>query len=377
MKAVRHCIAGAVALTLCVSAASAHLNPADPVEVPSSVSAWAKNEVSEALQLGFGPQEYQATFPQDDYAKPIYRVWFFKFALNFVAYQNHCDYDGLESIVINDKAEYTEYGYPIYITASDTGTMTTAYYLGLIKGRGDGDFDGDSYISRQEAAVLLMRIYQSYGGIVPTDNTVPQYNDAADIASWASEGVAAASAMGVMKGDDMGCFNPNGDYTAEQCLVTLTRLYENLPVSRKNNNVTPLYSYEQYAAYIEAGDKRAKEPGGPTQYRQSSVVGPIASVYRVDLGGSPNQHSIFRFVYRCGGMRDFDLGICNNGRDYISQLQEVLDQHFSEDGKTFYCTITLDDPVALDDPELSLHSHEAGTYHITIDVETCAYDVQS
>jgi hypothetical protein len=67
-----------------------------------------------------------------------------------------------------------------------------------------------------------------------------------------------------------------------------------------------------------------------------------------------------------------DFGVCDTGWGWLSSATELENPHFSEDGKTFYCTITLNEAVAVkNDLSTVAHGHEAGIYQISIDVETC------
>ena len=82
------------------------------------------------------------------------------------------------------------------------------YCLGVFLGRGDGRADLDANITRQEAAALLCRTYQGYGGILPEEMGELPFRDVEDIAPWARENVAAVFAMGIMEGDENGNFMP-------------------------------------------------------------------------------------------------------------------------------------------------------------------------
>lgn len=103
--------------------------------------------------------------------------------------------------------------------------------LGILKGREGGNFDECSFITRQEAAVMLARTYRAYGGTVPAQMKQLSFADQSDIANWAMDDVQLMNHLGIMCGDKNGRFNPLGSFTAEQCYVTLVRLYENTPAS--------------------------------------------------------------------------------------------------------------------------------------------------
>ena len=209
---------------------------------------------------------------------------------------------------------------------------------------------------------MLMRAYQAYAGTAKPDASAPTFSDSGKIGTWAKDAVALMAQWKVMNGMEDGSFAPTGHYTIEQCLLTLLRLWENAPVSRPQGNVTPMFTYDQA---LEA----AKRP-----YRNDSLTvaaqieGPAATFLRMDLGGVMQPMSYLYFVYPDGGLRRVDLGVCTTGYGLLPPSVALQDAAFSADGKTFTCTVTLPEGTT---------GHEAGTYHITVDVETLAHQTLS
>lgn len=122
---------------------------------------------------------------------------------------------------------------------------TLAFYLGVVQGRGNGIFDPNGLITRQEAAAMMTRAYGVCGGTLPKEATETRFPVHEKIADWAKESVSALTSWNVMNGMEAGSFSPEEQCTVEQCIVMFLRLYENAPVSRKNGNVTPRFTYEQ------------------------------------------------------------------------------------------------------------------------------------
>ena len=87
--------------------------------------------------------------------------------------------------------------------------------------------DGGS--TRQEAAAMLARTYRACQSTEPDAPEPVSFTDRADIADWALEDVALMSRLGIMKGVGDGRFDPLGEYTQEQCILSLLRLYEGVP----------------------------------------------------------------------------------------------------------------------------------------------------
>lgn len=91
---------------------------------------------------------------------------------------------------------------------------------------GDGTFAPDASITREEAAAILYRMAGFLGNKTMPD--IPQsqcYYDLNEISDWAIDSVKGMYVMDVMRGDD-GYFYPKAEYTVEQAIATMIRLYE-------------------------------------------------------------------------------------------------------------------------------------------------------
>ncbi len=342
------------------------------------VSAWAKAEVDMSIELGFGPDG--ESYLPEHLSDPITRSSFAKYIARFIAFQQHFDCDALCGLIMYDKAEKNMWGLPKAPFSDTSGLheVNSMYYIGVIEGRGDGTFDNNSNITRQEAATLLTRAYMAYGGAVPEASLLAEYSDAEEIDLWARSSVSFLSAAKIMNGYEDGRFAPNDLYSWEQCLSTLVRLYEKLPISRKSGNVDQLYSYDECMAYLEDQDQLAHQNNAGT-FLKKVVEGSVATFVYLDSGGAPGATAQFEFVYRDGGMTSVhDFGVCNSGKGYFWSGVALENCGFSEDGNVFCCDIVLSRPVEnhfLEEPG-SAHEHEAGTYHIVMDVETLGYQVE-
>ncbi len=360
---------------LCLTTASAHSHPWSVAPEPPAVSPWAQAEVDRALELGLEP-----SYDVVDYRQPITRAQFCEIALEYVAIQAHCkdsdeQGDSLGALVPEYMGEWDEeYPWVKEVFPDGDRAVSVAYYLGLVEGRGDGTFDPEGLITRQEAAAMLTRAYTVCGGVLPEETGAAAFPDGAEIAPWARESAAALAGWGVMNGREDGRFDPAGHYSVEQCLLTFLRLYENGPVSRKNGNVPPLFSYDQCMAYLDKKARELEEVGYGT-YEKLRVEGPAATfVLHVNGAGFMHTSAAPYLVYRDGGMVKLDMGVCNvEGTLMLSGSTDVQNCRFSEDGRTFFCDILLTRDIGGPGEVLS---HEKGLYHITIDVDTCRYQTQ-
>lgn len=107
------------------------------------------------------------------------------------------------------------YAAPYAAWASETGLMV---------GTGNGTFQPEKPITRQELASVLARYADLLGAnAAPFDLNL--YRDCNDIAPWARQGVSDASALGLLKGAD-NAFSPNQTATRAMGAVVLQRLGE-------------------------------------------------------------------------------------------------------------------------------------------------------
>ena len=155
MKKPFRYISAILCACLFITGASAHSHPGrEPI-----VSDWAAEEIRQAAELGLIPEDWSYG-ERWDYQEPIPRTYFRQLAMQFVAVQNNCDDAALEALVACYLAEKDEKGEVIDPFVDGYLYDKYAYYLGVVKGRGNGIFDPWGSITRQEAAAMLLRAYQ-------------------------------------------------------------------------------------------------------------------------------------------------------------------------------------------------------------------------
>jgi len=115
-------------------------------------------------------------------------------------------------------------------SASYAGAVGAAYEAGLVSGYEDGTFRPERLVTRQELALLLQRAMAFAGDEPNADaaSTLSRYADRADIASWAVEAVAAATAAGITLAGDEGAFSPTKHATRAEAAAMLKQLNDYL-----------------------------------------------------------------------------------------------------------------------------------------------------
>ena len=96
--------------------------------------------------------------------------------------------------------------------------------LGVVTGVGGGNFNPNGTITREQAAVLVARLAEAIGQPLPP--SAPTFADNNLISSWAVYGVGQMQASGIMGGVGNNNFAPRGQYTREQSIISLLRLFD-------------------------------------------------------------------------------------------------------------------------------------------------------
>ena len=182
------------------------------VDIPS---AWAKTETWAAITAGLVPGDMQAS-----YRSNITREDFCRLMVSLVEQQS--------GMAIS---EYLASKDLVPGTFSDTqnAEVLATNALGIVYGKGNGIFDPQGSITRQEAAVMLARTAKLLGLQTGTPLT---FQDAGRVADWAKEGVSFVSGLTdptnsqrIVAGTGSGYFSPTSKYTREQAILTTVRLF--------------------------------------------------------------------------------------------------------------------------------------------------------
>jgi hypothetical protein len=95
-------------------------------------------------------------------------------------------------------------------------------YLGVMLGVRGNRFAPNDRLTREQAATILARLANVMGNPLPEHN--PTFADNANISSWAIQSVGQVQRSEIMGGLAGNRFNPQGQHTREQSIVTIMRL---------------------------------------------------------------------------------------------------------------------------------------------------------
>jgi len=179
-------------------------------------STWAQSEVADADNIHIIPASLRY-----DYGEKITREEFCELIMQMLCTEydvsNAKELLKLKGITFADN-----------FTDTDNEAVIAANLLGILSGRGNGIFDPNSGITRQEAAVMLANTAKLMG---IKAGTAPEFSDMDKAASWATDAIGTVTAIEnsyaakVMGGVGSGKFDPLGAYTREQSILTVYRLY--------------------------------------------------------------------------------------------------------------------------------------------------------
>lgn len=180
--------------------------PFQPTEGPQ-VSGWAKEQVSKAAEIGLVPDglgnNYQANITRAQFAATAVKLY---------------------EAMSGQKAPAA--GESPFTDTSDTAVIQ-AQALGIVSGVGGGKFAPDALVTRQEAAVMLSRVYTKLGGNIP-EVAATTFADNDKVSGWARDAVAFMTGKGIVNGVGNNRFDAQGNASIEQALVIALRMFDNL-----------------------------------------------------------------------------------------------------------------------------------------------------
>ena len=172
--------------------------------VGAGPSSWAAKQVSQAVDAGLVPDSLQT-----QYTKTATRAEFCALAVEL--------YETVKGAEITERATFTD--------TYDLNVQKMAA-LGVVNGIGNGKFNPDGQLTREQAATMLARLAEVMGK--PLSASAPAFADNGSISSWAFDAVGQVKGAGIMDGTGNNTFSPQQPYTREQCMMTTLRMYEQM-----------------------------------------------------------------------------------------------------------------------------------------------------
>ena len=175
------------------------------IETVEWPSVWAHAEVMDAILFSLVPENLQCKYTQattrGEYA-----------ALATCLYEMVTD--EVIQLTEAEKAPFT-----------DTTDLNVAKMVkvGVVNGMGDGTFAPNAKLTRVQAATMLSRLANALEE--PLTVSAPAFADNDQISDWAFDAAGEVQAAEIMKGVEDNLFAPKRDYTREQSILTMDRLF--------------------------------------------------------------------------------------------------------------------------------------------------------
>ncbi len=131
---------------------------------------------------------------------------------------------------------------------TDNDKIATLNAAEIIYGKSSTEFAPNDLLTREEAATIIVRMINKVMPM-PVTEMYFEYDDSNDISEWASSSVQVMSNLGFMNGVGENKFAPKNNYTAEQSIATLIRMYD----ANTYEYITPLgtiTSKTDYSSHI-------------------------------------------------------------------------------------------------------------------------------
>lgn len=138
--------------------------------------------------------------------------------------------------------------YKNHFTDTENEKVVVLNAAEIIYGKSSEEFAPNDLLTREEAATIIVRMINKVMPM-PVTEMYFDYDDGSDISEWASNSVQVMSNLGFMNGVGENKFAPKDNYTAEQSITTLIRMYE----ANTYEYITPLgtiTSKTDYSSHI-------------------------------------------------------------------------------------------------------------------------------
>ncbi len=112
-------------------------------------------------------------------------------------------------------------------TDTSNPEILKAANLGLVNGVGEGKFEPQTLVTREQMGAILLRTLKVINPTADfTTNGATKFADDASVSSWAKDGVYYCAKYEIIKGTGKNMFSPKGNSTREAAVIVCTRSYE-------------------------------------------------------------------------------------------------------------------------------------------------------
>jgi hypothetical protein len=167
----------------------------------NTASAWAQDGISRAFGLNLIPRTLR-----NNYTEAITRAEIAAIAVTL--------YENQRGTIIGGGAFHD----------TDDRNVEKAAYIDVVRGVGQGYFAPDELLTREQAAVMLVRLMEALEQ--PLSMSTSTFSDNDQISPWAIDAVGQMQASGIMDGTGDNNFSPASNFTREQSILTILRVFD-------------------------------------------------------------------------------------------------------------------------------------------------------
>lgn len=169
-------------------------------------SDWAETYIEKAKKTGLinigGNYNFPGNINRNDFCELIY---------NYVELLNNEEKNAAENPFKDTENPHIDY----------------LHLMGIIDGKSETEFAPNDLLTREEAASIIIRLIRKLHPNTVATEMYFAFGDSDDISDWATNAIQTICNMGIMKGVGDNKFAPKDNYTTEQAVATLVRVYEN------------------------------------------------------------------------------------------------------------------------------------------------------
>ena len=212
--------------------------PAAALEYPDNPSPWALETVRKGISLGLVPEGLRA-----GYTKPLTRAELYSLGATLmekITGQRITDYAAFNKEIFNDE-NVTDISKAVL-----TREQACAILVKLMKELRIPLIQPASPLSRTASQTTSQTTSQPASPpSQPTSLQRSAFADESSISPWALEAVGQIYAMGIMKGTGNNKFEPKGEFSREQGICVLTKLYDLALASNSDADILKAYIAEE------------------------------------------------------------------------------------------------------------------------------------
>jgi len=138
-----------------------------------------------------------------------------------------------------------------FIDSKDVNVEKAAA-INVVVGMGKNVFNPEGRLTREQAAVMIVRLTEAAGKSLPKEAAA--FTDNGRISKWALDSVGRVQAAGIMVGTEKNNFLPKWGYTHEQAELTLLRLHNYILLSEISEQDAPLKELPPMAEVYSEND---------------------------------------------------------------------------------------------------------------------------